>query len=467
MNASGGPPELSVDHPTRDAIYAKITRRLLPFLFICYVLNFIDRVNISFAKVQFNEDLGVSDSAYGLGVGLFFVGYVLFEVPSNLLMQRIGARRTVSRIMCLWGLVSACMMFVRTPGELYFARILLGAAEAGFFPGVILYLTYWYPSALRARITSLLLMAVAVAGVLGGPVSGWIMANMTGTLGLRGWQWLFLLEGMPAIVAGVVAYFYLDDRPSEAKWLTAKERAIVEYNLYADECLKENRGRHTFMASFADPRVYIVALGYMVVPWAGSVLNFWGPSVIRKSGITEIWHVGLLSSVPYIIGASLMLVISRHSDRHLERRWHFASMGFLAAVGIALLPSVSTNWLATIGFLTLATIGYLAAVALFWTIPPAYLTGAAAAGGIALISSIGQAGGLLAPTVIGWINELTGSLAAGLYVVAAVVVIGALIVIIGLPANKLRERDKVGKAHLPQTGSGARGEPTLSAEGKA
>ena len=423
-----------------DAAYAKVTWRLLPFLFICYVLNFIDRVNISFAHLQFKQDLGVTDASYGLGVGLFFIGYVLLEVPSNLLMQRIGARRTVSRIMVLWGIVSAGMMFVRTPGEFYLARILLGAAEAGFFPGVVLYLTYWYPSARRARITSLLLMAVAVAGVLGGPVSGWIMANLNNTRGLHGWQWLFLLEGIPAAIAGVVAYFYLYDRPTDAKWLTTEERAIIKYNLDADERQKRTVAQHNFLRVLADPRVYVVALGYMVVPWAGSVLNFWSPSIIHRSGVTDVWHVGLLSMIPYAVGATFMLVISRHSDRHLERRWHFASMAFLAALGIALLPSASTNWIASIGFLTVATIGYLAAVSLFWTIPPAYLSGTAAAGGIALISCIGQAGGLLAPVVIGWINGLTGNLALGLYVVAAVVVVGGITVIAGLPARMLRER---------------------------
>ncbi len=311
-----------------DAAYAKVTWRLLPFLFVCYVLNFIDRVNISFAHLQFKQDLGVTDASYGLGVGLFFIGYVLLEVPSNLLMQRIGARRTVSRIMVLWGIVSAGMMFVRTPGEFYLARILLGAAEAGFFPGVVLYLTYWYPSARRARITSLLLMAVAVAGVLGGPVSGWIMANLNNTHGLHGWQWLFLLEGIPAAIAGVVAYFYLDDRPTDAKWLTNEERAIIKYNLDADEHQKRTVAQHNFLRVLADPRVYVVALGYMVVPWAGSVLNFWSPSIIHRSGVTDVWHVGLLSMIPYAVGAAFMLAISRHSDRHLERRWHFASMAF-------------------------------------------------------------------------------------------------------------------------------------------
>jgi ACS family phthalate transporter-like MFS transporter len=436
------PASYLVSRPVNNALYTKVTWRILPFLFICYVLNFVDRVNISFAQVQFKQDLGITDASYGLGVGLFFIGYVLFEVPSNLLMQKIGARRTISRIMVLWGIVSGGMMFIRTPAEFYLARILLGAAEAGFFPGVVLYLTYWFPSARRARITSQFLMAVAVAGILGGPISGWIMANLSGVRGLHGWQWLFLLEGIPAALAGAVAYFYLDDRPTGAKWLTAEERALVKYNLDADDRRKHAVAQHDFLRVLANPRIYVVALGYMVVPWAGSVLNFWGPSVIRKSGIADIWHVGLLSTIPYAVGAASMLFISRNSDRHLERRWYFASMAFLAALGIALLPGASSDWVATIGFLTLASVGYLSAVALFWTIPPAYLSGTAAAGGIALISCIGQAGGLLAPIVIGRINELTGNLALGLYVVAAVIVVGGLTVIMGLPARMLRERSE-------------------------
>lgn len=425
-----------------DATYARITWRLLPFLFICYVLNFIDRVNISFAHLQFKQDLGLSDASYGLGVGLFFIGYVLLEVPSNLLLQKIGARRTIARIMVLWGIVSVGMMFVRTPGQFYLARILLGAAEAGFFPGVVLYLTYWFPAARRARITSMFLLAVSVSGIVGGPVSGWIMGHMTDVHGLRGWQWLFLLEGIPAAVAGVVAFFYLTDRPDEAHWLSEQERTLVRHELDAD-ARKKDGAPHSLRRALKDPRVYIVALGYMVVPWAGSVLNFWAPSIIHKSGVTSVWHVGLLSAIPYVVGGVAMILIGRSSDRRLERRWHFALCAFLAALGIALLPVASASWVASIIFLTIASIGYLAAIPLFWTIPPAYLSGPAAAGGIALISCLGQAGGLIAPVVIGRLNAMTGSLAVGLYVVVAVLVTGALAILLGIPARLLRERREI------------------------
>lgn len=440
-NLSGTlPGEATLVRGMSEATYAKVTRRLLPFLFICYVLNFVDRVNISFAHLQFKQDLGFSDASYGLGVGLFFIGYVLLEVPSNLLLQKIGARRTIARIMMLWGIVSSSMMFVRTPTEFYVARILLGAAEAGFFPGVVLYLTYWFPSARRARITSILLSAVAVSGIAGGAVSGWIMGHMTDVLGLRGWQWLFLLEGIPAVLAGVVALFYLTDRPAGARWLNNAERAVIEQNLSADEREKGAIAPHSFRRALADPRVYIAALGYMVVPWAGSVLNFWAPSIIHKSGITSVWHVGLLSTIPYIAGGLAMIFVGKSSDRWLERRWHFAMCAFVSAVGIALLPAASANWVMSILLLTLSTIGYLSAVALFWTIPPAYLSGPAAAGGIALISCLGQGGGLIAPVVIGKVNELTGHIAIGLYVVVGVLIIGGLAIVFGIPASALRER---------------------------
>jgi MFS transporter, ACS family, phthalate transporter len=423
-----------------DATYTKVKRRLLPFLFFCYVLNFIDRVNISFAHLQFKRDLGLSDASYGLGVGLFFIGYVLLEVPSNLLLQKIGARRTIARIMVLWGLVSAGMMLVSSSAEFYIARILLGAAEAGFFPGVVLYLTYWFPAARRARITSILLSAVAVSGIVGGPISGWIMGNMSGIMGLHGWQWLFLLEGIPAVIAGVFALFYLTDRPSQAYWLTDDERALIEHNLQADEREKGTSAPHSFRRALADPRVYIAAIGYMVVPWAGSVLNFWAPSIIHRSGVTNVLHVGFLSMIPFLIGGLMMIVIGNSSDRRLERRWHFAGCAFLSALGIALLPVASASWGASIALLTLSTIGYLSAVALFWTIPPAYLSGSAAAGGIALISCLGQGGGLIAPVVIGKVNELTGNIALGLYLVVAVLLFGALAVLVGIPAKALRER---------------------------
>jgi len=424
----------------RKAIYAKVGWRLIPFLFICYTLNFLDRVNISFAHLQFQKDIGLSDAAYGLGVGLFFVGYVALEVPSNLLLKKIGARLTISRIMILWGLVSSGMMFVRSPVEFYIARALLGIAEGGFFPGIVLYLTYWFPSAKRARITSRLFLAVAVAGALGGPVSGWILSHMNGVSGMQGWKWLFLLEGLPSVIVGIVALFYLNDKPADARWLTSEQREMIASDIADDEKVKADVTSSSFGEVLKDPRLYLLAFGYMAVPWSSSVLNFWGPSIIRKAGISNLADVGLLSAIPYIVGAAFMLLVCRNSDRMMERRWHYGSVAMLTALGLSLLPSAASNWVASIALLSVSNAGFLTAVALFWTISPAYLSGRAAAGGIGLVSCIGQSAGLVAPVVFSWGNSLTKSATAGFYLVAMVIACAGLSIIVGIPASKLKER---------------------------
>lgn len=423
------------------ATYRKLNLRILPFLFFCYVLGFIDRVNISFAHLEFSKDIGLSEAAYGLGVGLFFIGYIIFEIPSNLALQRFGAKITISRIMILWGLISTSMLFVQTPTQFYIARVALGCAEAGFLPGVILYLTYWFPSGRRARVTSRFILGIAVSGIVGGIVSGWILHNLGGIFGLKAWQWLFLLEGLPSVLAGIVAFFYLSDKPAEAKWLTAAEKEIVLTQLAADAQARSavEKG-HNFIAALKNPRVYIGAFGYFVIPWAGSVLNFWGPAIIKQAGVTNVWHVGVLSAVPWFVGAVGMLFFCWNSDRMVERRWHFFAAAVIAAAGTAALGAFSTGWVASITYLSIMCIGYLAVTALFWTIPTAFLSGTAAAGGIALISSLGQLGGLSAPTAIGWVRTATGTMSSGMYLVAIALVLGGLAVLIGIPSSLLRER---------------------------
>ncbi len=421
-------------------LYRKVALRLVPFLFLCYVLNYIDRVNISFASLQFRQDLGMSTAAYGFGVGIFFAGYVLFEVPSNLLLQRYGARRTIMRIMVLWGLVSISTLFIRSATQFYVVRVLLGIAEAGFFPGIIYYLTCWFPSALRARIVSQFVLAIALAGIVGGPVSGWIMTAASGVGGLRGWQWLFLVEGIPPILAGVAAYFYLDDGPRDAAWLTAPEKAAILGDLSAEAATRASARHGSFATALRDPRLFLAALTYFTIPWAGSVINYWGPTIIRNSGVVETWKVGLLSAIPYLVGGAGMLAINWHSDRRLERRWHYAGSISLAALAIALLPQVAGNWVVAICLLAVLSVGYLAATAVFWSIPTAYLSSGAAAGSIALISSIGQCGGLVAPNVIGWVQGETGSMSNGFYIVAGVLCLGTAVMLLGLPARLLRER---------------------------
>ena len=283
-------------------------------------------------------------------------------------------------------------------------------------------------------------LAIALAGIVGGPVSGWIMTAASGVGGLRGWQWLFLLEGIPPILAGVAAYFYLDDGPRDAAWLTAPEKAAILGDLAAEAATRASARHGSFATALRDPRLFLAALTYFTIPWAGSVINYWGPTIIRNSGVVETWKVGLLSAIPYLVGGVGMLAINWHSDRRLERRWHYAGSISLAALAIALLPQVAGNWVVAICLLAVLSVGYLAATAVFWSIPTAYLSSGAAAGSIALISSIGQCGGLVAPNVIGWVQGGTGSMSVGFYIVAVVLCLGTAVMLLGLPARLLRER---------------------------
>ena len=424
-----------------EATYHKVTWRLMSFIFVCWVLNYLDRVNVSFAQLHLKQDLGMSDAAYGLGVSLFFIGYILLEVPSTLLLKKIGARLTVSRIMILWGGISTAMAFMTTPMQFYIARILLGAAEAGFWPGIILYLTYWYPGARRARITSRFLLAIAAAGIIGGPLSGWILHNFVDVLGYRNWQWLFFLEGLPALLMGVVAFFYLVDRPQDARWLDDEQKRIIIDALAADRAEKKpaKHTRHQLLIALKDPRVYILAAGWGTVPLCGTILNYWTPTIIRQAGVSDVLNVGLLSALPYIIGALGMFAVARSSDVTLERRWHFFACTAVGALGGFLLPVLSGNTTAAIVCLGMISISYFGAAAIIWSIPPAYLSDDAAAAGIGAISSLGQVGAFCGPVALGWIKTMTGSLAIGLSAIAAIVLLGGLAVLIGVPANTLRE----------------------------
>ena len=405
-------------------LYRKVVYRIIPFIFVCYVLNYIDRVNVSFAKLQFQGELGLSDAAYGLGVGLFYVGYILFEVPSNLLLQKIGARKTIMRIMCLWGLVSMAMALVSSPLQFYLARILLGAAEAGFFPGVILYLTLWFPDRMRGRIMSFFVLAIAVSGMVGGPVSGVIMQHLGGFLGLKNWQWLFVIEGMLPVAMGIAAFFVLSDRPRDADWLSKHEQDALVANLSAEGRADGRSGARAFVLALRKPMLWIATFGYFSVTWAGMVLNFWAPTIIQRAGVTNLQHIGLLSAVPYTIGAAGMLVLCRHSDIRLERHRHFFVAVFLAACAAIAMAYASGNSTLAIACLAVLAIGYLSAVALFWTIPAGFLSEAESAGGIAFISSAGQIGSLIAPVVFGYVSDQTKSLTLGACLVALVLFAG-------------------------------------------
>lgn len=425
---------------TGDALYRKITLRLIPFIFICYIVNQIDRTNISFAKLQFVGDLGLSEAAYGLGAGLFFIGYVLFEVPSNLILHKIGARKTLIRVMIFWGLMSMATCLVRTSVQLYIVRFLLGVAEAGFFPGIIYYLSLWYPSSRRARIISLFVMGIPFAGIISSPVSGLILQFLADAGGLRGWQWMFLIEGAPAVLLGVAAIWMLIDHPKEAPWLSSREKQTVDDDLRTDAAARPGQPHEGLREAVREPKVYVAAAVYFAIICGTNALILWMPTIIKEAGVNDLSTVGLFATIPWITAAIGMYLIGLSSDRMMERRWHVVGSILAMALSFLLLLKFAGNLPIVIVLLAVAATGIYSAVSIFWTIPSAYLSGAAAAGGIAFISSIGGVGGFLSPSIIGWVKTATGNLYFGLAAVAVVLVLGAIVLLRGIPARVLSVR---------------------------
>ncbi len=415
-----------------DALYARVTWRLIPFLFLCYVAAYLDRVNVGFAKLTMASDLGFSDTIYGFGAGVFFIGYFLFEVPSNLLMHRIGARRTLARIMMLWGLISAATMWVSSPLQFYCMRFLLGMAEAGFFPGVVLYLTYWYPAARRGRVQALFVTAVAIAGVVGNPLSAWIMRGTQGLHGLEGWQWLFLLEGLPSVALGFFALVWLDDKVENARWLSPNERAQIAGNIARDNAHKTTR--HA-LAGLRDPRVWLLAAIYFFLVSGLYGINFWLPTIIKGLGISDLLHIGFVSAVPWLAAVVCMPLVGNSADRHGERRYHIAVPALLGAAGLALSVPLAAHPVAAVVALAVGICGLLSAIPQTWSLATAFLDGAAAASGIALINSFGNLSGFVAPYAVGFIRGQTGSTDYGVYALAACLVIGAGLVLWRVPAT--------------------------------
>ena len=389
--------------------YRTVTWRLLPFLFLCYILAYLDRVNVGFARLQMQADLHLSDTAYGIGAGMFFIGYFFFEVPSNLLLHRVGARMWIARIMIVWGLVSSATMFTNSQTTFYVLRFLLGVAEAGFFPGIILYLTYWYTQAHRARMVALFVTAIAFAGVLGGPVSGWIMERMGGVGGLRNWEWLYLLEGLPSVVVGVLVLFYLDDGPARASWLTDEQKALLARRLAEEEAAKAADGHqaHRAIDAFRTPAVWLLSLIYFGTVMGNYGVTFWLPQIISETITRNPWQIGLVSMLPWGVAAVTAVLVGASSDRAQERRWHIATAAAVGAVafGLSGLPGLS-GWLG-LACLTVATAGMLSALSTFWALPTAMLSGRAAAAGIAWINSVGNLSGYVSPFVIGAIRDAT------------------------------------------------------------
>ncbi len=420
-----------------ESTYRKVAWRLIPFLLLCYVVAYLDRVNVGFAKLQMLSDLKFSETVYGLGSGIFFIGYFIFEIPSNVILHKVGARVWIARIMISWGVLSACMMFVSSEWSFYIVRFLLGAAEAGFFPGIILYLTYWYPAHRRARMTALFMTAVAISGVIGGPLSGWILRDFGGINGWAAWQWMFLIEGIPSVVMGIIVLFFLDDRIAHAKWLSPEQKALLERNIAADNAHKSEESVGAVLTS---GRVWMMSLIYFCFVMGLYGISFWLPTIIKQTGVTDALRIGLLSAIPWAFAVVSMVIVARRSDRTGERRWHVAIPGFLGALGLVL----SVIWRADITLamaaLTLATMGILSTLPLFWSIPTAMLAGTGAAAGIALINSLGNLAGFASPYAVGFLKDLTSSTNSGMYLLAGSLVLGGIVTLM-VPASAIREAD--------------------------
>ncbi|OED11648.1 MULTISPECIES: MFS transporter [unclassified Burkholderia] len=410
-------------------LYRRIALRVIPFLFVCYVINFIDRVNIGFAKLQFLQDLGLSEAVFGSATAIFFISYAAFEVPSNLVLARIGASRTLMRIMVLWGLCTVAQMFVTGSVSLYVVRFLLGAAEAGFFPGLILYLSYWFPDAVRARVNSVLLLAVPVAGMIGGPLSGWIMAHLQDTMGLRGWQWLFLIEGLPAIALGLVAPLMLSDRPERAAWLSPADRQALLRDLDAERASAVvGHDRAGVLDIVRNARVLGLAAIYFCVYVGMGTVTFWSPTVLKAAGVASVSGIGWLSGLISVFTMIGNVAIAWSSDRSGERRWHTVACMLVTACSLLLLRFSVGHVGITVALLAIAQLCAFTVPIVFWTIPAAQLTGRAAAAGIAVISMLGSLGGAFSSWLVGVLFARTGAPYAGFAVVAGLLVVGSVLV---------------------------------------
>lgn len=432
-----GQPAVPLTPLDEATVVRKVAWRIMPLIMVCYLFAFFDRINISFAKFQLQGDLGLSDTAYGLGASLFVVGYVLFEVPSNLFLYKVGARRWIARIMISWGLATTLMVFVGSEWQFYALRFVIGAMEAGFAPGVLYYLTLWFPASHRGRITSLLFLASAFAGLFGAPISGLILGGMDGVFGIRGWHWLFVLGGLPCVALGLVVLARLKDRIADAGWLSGPEKELL-----AGRVAKANQhgGGHSLLGAIKTPGFLMLGVIYFLIQVGSYGLNFWAPHLIRSAGTQNPAVIGLLTAVPYICGAICMVVVGRLSDASGERRKFVIGLMLLAAVGFfsAGLFDKHTAWLVLA--LGVMGAGVVAAIPAFWALPPKLLTGAGAAGGIALINTMGQLGGIVSPVMVGRIKDLTGSTTPALYAIGAMTLLCALILAFALP-ERLRQKE--------------------------
>ena len=435
---------------------AKVSKRLVPFLIVCYFIAYLDRVNVSFAALTMNQDLGLSQTAFGFGAGIFFIAYFVFEVPSNLFLERFGARKWIARIMLSWGILSGAMAFIPTivrvtglgnENTFYLLRVLLGAAEAGFFPGIIFYLTLWFPAVYRARIVGYFMAAIPLSTVIGAPISG-LLLQLHGGFGLAGWQWLFIMEALPSIILSVIVFFYLTDRPAVATWLAPDERTWLAERLELEQRQRQAVHDYTVLQSLVNPRVLGLSLVYFGAVATNYGLSFFLPQIVKAFGLNTFLTT-VVSATPYVVGVFGMVWWGRHSDRKLERRYHAAFPLFVAAAGIAASTAFDDPTLKMIT-LCVAGFGIFAVLPVFWTLPTAFLSGTAAAAGIAVINSIGNLAGFAGPFAMGWIKDQTGSYAGGLLLLAALGIMAmGIVLILGHDEALEREPGAVARGARP------------------
>jgi MFS family permease len=410
----------------------RVSCRLIPFLFLCYIFAYVDRVNVGFAKLQMQQDLGISDFAYGTGAGLFFIGYFFFEVPCNMALQKIGAKYWLGPIMIVWGLVSACTMLIKTEAQFYAIRFLLGLVESGFFPGVILYLTFWYPSRYRAKMIAAFMTAVPLSGVIGGPISGWILEKATSMGGLRGWQWLYIFEAVPSLLAGLAAMFFLQNGPDKAKWLSDDERDCLTLRLREDDAAKRLAvpGHHTMLDAFKSKNTWLLCLVYFGFVMGNYGLGFWLPQIVKDTLTKDPFQIGLLTAIPWGVAAVAMVVVGHHSDKTGERCWHIALAGIAGAIAFAVSSIPGISGVMGLLALTVATAGIACSYSTFWALPTSILSGAAASAGIAWINSVWNLAGFVSPSLVGAIRDATKSNMFALLMLSASCLMGSLLTIV-------------------------------------
>lgn len=409
-----------------DHVYRKVAWRLVPFLMICYAVAYLDRVNVGYAKLGMSADLNLSDAVYGLGAGIFFLGYFLFEVPSNIMLHRLGARTWIARIMISWAVVSGACAFIDGPVSFYVLRFLLGVAEAGFFPGIILYLTYWFPAARRGRIIAVFMVAIPLAGLVGGPVSGVIMDRFDGLADWAGWRWMFVAEAVPALFLGLAVLRFLDSRPVDARWLSDQEQRQILDDLEQDRSAAP-AGHARLRDLLRDPLLLKFSAIYLCCVMGQYGVTFWLPTMIADMAFDSVLIIGLVSAIPYGCAIVAMITLGWHSDKTGERRWHLMLAMLVGAFALAAAPLLTGGPILSMLILSIAAAAILAATPLFWNLPTATLNGAAAAVGIAAINSIGNIAGFLSPFMVGWINEATGTITAGMISLAMVLMAGVLL----------------------------------------